>query len=253
MKTSVHIGGLLGIALLAVGCQGPSIEGKVVDPFQKPLRDVAISIEKSAYQATTDSSGGYSLKYAPGVFTIRYAKPSFTTVRLELTLTEKTLFQAQAAVLYPIPSEAGLYHIGTSDLTALVSSQTARINSVGSMSSEHRYYATGDFSIRLDAGSAQFIDTYPKPLALVKYGREEGGAFLIYHVINRLGVDDVQYNGMTETKDELLGDERLKLRSVNLTPGRYAFTELGPGPTMISDQAPGKTCFPFVVDAAASK
>ena len=119
------------ICLMLPACS-KNIEGKVTDVFGNGVAGVAIKIDKSNYTTTTDNTGKYSLEYAPGSFSVKYAKSGYTTMRVDLNLQQKTKFPAEEVVMYPIPKEQGVYYIGDKELIKLNFDKTVQQNSAQS-------------------------------------------------------------------------------------------------------------------------
>jgi hypothetical protein len=99
--------GLMSL-LVAEGCSsGPKIVGTVRDFVDRPLPGVVVSIDGSAFRATTDSAGKYEIEYAPGevhlTFTKDNTKDKWQPETLVLKLATATKFPAADIKLFPIP------------------------------------------------------------------------------------------------------------------------------------------------------
>lgn len=113
----------LSALLLALnGCEGGAIRGIVVDPLRQPLADVSVKITNTGFVATSSDNGTYTLKYAPGQFSVTWAKPGYTSANLSLQVTERMQFPADTVILWPAPTQDGLHLLGASSLTPLVRS-----------------------------------------------------------------------------------------------------------------------------------
>lgn len=69
------------------------IHGQITDPFGKGLGAVQVQILKSGFKALSDTTGRYTIDYAPGVFTLRFSQPGFTTVQYLLYTPERDLWE----------------------------------------------------------------------------------------------------------------------------------------------------------------
>jgi len=76
------------------------IEGKVVNSNNKPLRGVKVQVAKSGFLAETDSSGQYSIDYAPGAFTLIFRKDGFCQKTISLNINQKVKFRVETVVLH---------------------------------------------------------------------------------------------------------------------------------------------------------
>jgi hypothetical protein len=84
------------------------IRGKVIDNFGQGIGGVRVSIVGSAYQASTNSSGAYEIRYAPGTFTVSFQRVGYTPGTLPLSLASPTAFPAQTITLHLIPPLNGV-------------------------------------------------------------------------------------------------------------------------------------------------
>ncbi len=101
---------LLAILLpFTIGCERKDIQGLVRDPFGNGLDSVSVQVLKSAFISTTNKKGAYASDYVPGTFMLKFSKPGYTTMHLELAIQQKMRFPAELVVMYPIPPEAGFY------------------------------------------------------------------------------------------------------------------------------------------------
>jgi len=115
--------------LLGAGCSSRDIEGRVTDPFGNGLADVTVQVQKTTFRVTSSRDGHYTIDYVPGTFAVEFAKPGYTTQTLELAIQQKMRFPAEAVILYPIPSNPGLYYLGDRELVLLPRS-TVRVSRI---------------------------------------------------------------------------------------------------------------------------
>jgi len=215
---------VLGVILLT-GCgKNKRIEGKVQDAFGSPLSDVTVKIEKSAFSAKTDGSGQYSLDYAPGPIKLIFSKKGYTTRELTLNIQQKVHFPAEKMVLYPIPTENGLFYIDIDNkrLVKLDKNGTMKEREGGAKS----YYIQPPKNVpTIKAGKSMFIDEVPYRINLATVNKDG----LIYKGdFDILGRYDY-YNGFLEDEGERVGKEKLWVRTVDLSPGLYAWVQIDEG------------------------
>lgn len=221
---------VVSLFFLLNGCSKKNIEGTVSDPFGKGLAGVEVQILKSQFKATTSSDGKYSIEYVPGTFTIQYAKVGYTTHKLDLNIQQKSKFPAELVTLYPIPKSEGFFLQTTSGFQELPSKQ---IKYEISGNAEHHVYRITDnqseqnaqhdiSSISIKAGTAIFVDNYPKSSGLFKIGNNN----ILLEYNNVWGSITYIYNGRIKDKSERVGVEELLLRKVELQPGSYAWCEV---------------------------
>lgn len=160
---------MLMVVLLLNGCGSSEIQGTVKDPFGNNMEGVEVTIEKSDLKSSTGKDGRYSIPYVLGTFILKYSKSGYTTQKITLTITEKTRFPAQTVMLYPIPTEPGLYLIGEKNLIKLSPSkivmQEIRKKSGDAMrdmlrldESQVNFYPDKVMESPLKPGKSQFID-----------------------------------------------------------------------------------------------
>jgi len=253
---------LLGIALILLsGCGSSEIQGIVKDPFGNGLDGVTINIINSELKSSTDKNGGYVIKYVMGTFTVQYAKPGYTTQKINLNLQEKTRFPAQPVILYPIPTEAGIYYIGDKNLIKLpiseIVSQEIKEKSrealFGLGKSHIKYFPSKLIELSVKEGKAQFIDRISKPLASMRLSKD---GFFVYLISVAGGIEfKVVYDGSVSGESNKIGEEKLLVRTMECKPGTYAFVEMFKNPLGVTLPKPKGNCFAFFVktkDAADS-
>ncbi len=238
MAAFLALGSLTGCGIVAPRAV---IVGQVVDQAGRPLEGVAVTVHQSAYAATTGADGRYEVDFAPGAFVVQYAKPGMTTIRVNHTIQAATEFPAANIELLTIPSDPGLYWLSDGGPVLLERAGIERQNvSEGFFSSEHKYFCTGEGTVKLKAGRVRFVDTSPA----VVLPALAGGYGLLYH--ENSGTD--VYNGVFQDTKDYVGEQRLVVRSFDAKPGKYAFV------TFVGDRAESRKldikagCFPFVVE-----
>lgn len=98
------------ISLILSSCGNPTINGKVVDIFDKPIEGVKISIEGTSLETYSNTSGLYHSDYVPGPISLIFRKKGFTPENLQLEIAEKMEFPAKDVMMIEIPHD-GLYYI----------------------------------------------------------------------------------------------------------------------------------------------
>lgn len=238
MVAFLALGSLVGCGIVAPRAV---IVGQVVDQAGRPLEGVAVTVQQSAYAATTGVNGRYEVDFAPGAFVVQYAKPGMTTILVNHTIQAATEFPAANIELLTIPTEPGLYWLSDGGPVRLDPATIERQNvSEGFFSSEHKYFCTGEGTVKLKAGRVRFVDTSPA----VVLPALAGGYGLIYH--DKSGTE--VYNGVFQDTKDYSGEQRLVVRSFDAKPGKYAFvTFTGDKPESRKLDTKGG-CFPFVVE-----
>ncbi len=259
-KNNLRIAILIIMAALlsfAFGCSKKDIGGVTKDPFGKGISGVSVHILKTQFKSTTDGNGRYSLDYVPGTFTIQYSKDAYTTIRLDLAIQQKSKFPAEPIVMYPIPKEKGIHYIGGSKLIQLQLEpviQTEERRSGYFPVTRYRYYMANKLTdgselqakdvLSIKPGKATFIDTFPQLIKLVKLAN---GNIIQDYSSGFAGSRNYHYNGLQDDKGHHVGEEKLLLRNVELTPGNYAWC--GMVEMILGGIRPDKSlpCFPFIV------
>lgn len=102
---------LFVLSLAALGCRRTPpapvalIEGEVIDNFGRPVRGAVAAIRDSAFRATTDERGHFSLPFAPGSFTLRIEADRCTPFTRDLQVTQAVRYPLGTKMLYRIPDE----------------------------------------------------------------------------------------------------------------------------------------------------
>jgi hypothetical protein len=212
----------------------------VVDHAGKPVDGVTVSIVNSAYAATTGVDGRYRVEFAPGAFTVRYAKPGMTTTTVTHAIQVPTEFPAANIEMLTIPEEQGLYFLADTGLVRIDRAQMERQTSAdGWFSVGYKYHCTSEGSLKVKAGKVRFVDTTPGAVLPAM----TGGYGLVLDETTREG-----FNGVFKDEKQRLGEEELVVRSFDAKPGRYAFV------TFKSDRSDNMKldiesgCYPFAVE-----
>lgn len=252
MKIKTAFVFLIMASILIIGCEkNEKIEGKVEDIFGNPLKDVTIKIQKSTFSSTTDGSGSYSLDYAPGTIALVFSKPGFTTSNLELNIQQKTRYPAEVITLYPIPQEDGVFYIDIANRRLVKLEENGKIETIKpkdyfSLSTSYRHYARNynPLTLTIKSGKAMFIDRSPYK-ARFSSVKENG---LIYGGNSNIEGNDV-YSGFLQDAVSKIGDEKLIIRTVELSTGSYALVNMLGNNDNIPKE--GGSVFGFQVEAAA--
>lgn len=98
--------------LLAVACGEPArITGRVVDNFGAPVESATVRVQDSAFLTTTNSTGEFSLEYAPGSFTIVIEGPVVETTR-DLNIAQLVPYPLGQVDVVRLPAGAGVHIAG---------------------------------------------------------------------------------------------------------------------------------------------
>ncbi len=84
----------------------PVIVGEVIDNFGHPVQGAVLTIRDSAFRATTNERGAFSLPYAPGTFTFRIEADHCAPFARELQVTQAMRYPLGTKMLFRIPDES---------------------------------------------------------------------------------------------------------------------------------------------------
>ena len=199
-----------------------------------------MSIQQSAYKATSGPDGRYTIPFAPGTFKVVYTMDGTTSTSVEHSIQGEVAFPAADIQLYPKPTEAGVYLL-TDDGPRKLQSATMdkQTLSGGWYSSEQKYFCTAEGDLTTTAGKVRFIDAFPATMLPAK----AGGYGLLLH---KKG-EETPFNGVFKDTKEYVGDERLVIRSFDVEPGNNAFVTFGEEGRAGRKIDPEAGCLPFKV------
>lgn len=235
----------VSVALVCCACTA-KISGTVEDPFGKPLKEVAVTIENSDFRAATDERGRYEIPYAAGTFRVKYSAPGYTTAVLPLSLNERSDYPASKVILFPRPAHPGMYLFRDAGLEAITRVEVEEHKTESSFTTRLRYFTKGMGKwAAVKPGEVSFADTESREITLVKLAPDG----LIYDVSFSFMVPSTNFDRGVSAEKVEVGEEKLVIRKARLTPGDYAWVVMGQqGLTPLA--APGKTCYPFHVNSA---
>jgi hypothetical protein len=227
---------------MLVAC-GPRarIVGEVHDGFGHPLRDVDVSIPTTTFKDTTGSSGKYSVAFAPGKFSVNFAKPGYSSFSLNQEVSVETKVPLEVVTLYKHPDSNGIWLLGSSDYEVIPAGKlvvSGADRKVFAWVYQMSYRVTGHFA-QIPAQSVyQFIDSSPEPLMLMKVSDQ---GMLAKRAEGFMGIGNTTGTVVKETAKKV--DSNMALREVSLEPGRYAYVRHD-GSGRFSDPV-----FPFEIQA----
>jgi hypothetical protein len=214
------------------------VVGEVHDGFGKPLGDVEISMQTTAYKATTGSNGRYAVPFAPGKFTMSFQRLGYSTYSVTQEISVETTVPLATVTLYKRPPEQGVWFFGSSDYVQIRQGRlvTARGKPRDSGWLLQTNYQLGNDFTRLSQQKVyRFLDSSPAPLALFKVSAEGVLAARLERWF------ESQIRG-TRIKDETKRvEDGMTVREASLGQGRYAYVKVDPE-GRISDPV-----FPFEV------
>jgi len=222
------------------------IEGIVFEGgFEKPLKDVSVTIKGTTFESKTNSEGKYSLDFAPGKFDVRYSKPRYTEKMLSLEVTQKTRVPAEKVALWRIPDKQGLFLFGTSDYKPLskctISGKTKDLGfSWNKPIFEHTWSVAGEFTA-INVGNLKFMDSDPNPIGLFKIMDANG---LVLHRLTYWGGGAKDQSQQLKEVTEKIGED-MTFRTTQLDPGRYAF--IGKKPVGLLQSGPSDPAYCFEI------
>jgi hypothetical protein len=201
------------------------IVGDVSDGFGAPLSNVAVSIEGTAFTASTSGRGHYGIQYVPGKIKLSFNKDGYLPVVLDLEIATESKFPAHLITLIKIPPSQGIFFFGGSEYVPVTKGKIAEEKKEFAFSWDNPLV---DYSYLAEGGSLpverrpvlKFIDNVPVPMILLRI--KEG----------RLIFKQTRYWGKTEDKFDLVKANVIQLRDrlticeVSLEIGKYAFVAM---------------------------
>lgn len=91
------------------GCHHERVTGVVCNVQGEALPGVAVMVEGTAFQDTTDALGQYAVPYEPGLVVLAFNKSGYTPGRLELEAQVGGALQASPVRLWRLPTQHGVY------------------------------------------------------------------------------------------------------------------------------------------------
>jgi hypothetical protein len=229
MRTWFLVGLTATLGLVSCGPKA-RIVGEVHDGFGKPLAGVAVSIPNTAFQTMSGSSGKYTLPFAPGKFSVAFAKADYSSYNLAQDVSVETTVPLALVTLYKRPQEQAIWLCGSSDYVQvrqgrLATSGADRKNFAWVYQMSYR--VAGDFTKVPRQKAYQFMDNFPAPLALLKVSDQ---GVLATRSEGFMGMGDTRGTVIKEETKEVA--DGMTLREVLLEPGRYAYVKLDRDPVM---------------------
>ena len=98
------------VLLLAAGCDRTlTVRGAVVDVKGAALPGVAVTVDGTEIQTTTDGVGKYVLRCAAGPVELDFIKTGYTRGRLSVPATGSRTLEVTEVMLWPVPPHQGVY------------------------------------------------------------------------------------------------------------------------------------------------
>ncbi|MGO9129968.1 MAG: carboxypeptidase-like regulatory domain-containing protein [Polyangia bacterium] len=240
----VSLIGCAGTVLLLLASCGPKarVVGEVRDGFGKPLPDVEVSIPTTAYKDRTGSNGKYAIPFAPGKFSLTFARAAYSNYSVNQEVSVETTVPLAAITLYKHPPEKGIWLFGDNDYVAippgkLISAGGDRRNFAWTYQTTFR--VAGDFTRVMQQKVFRFLDDSPEPLALLKVSDQ---GILATRAESWMGLGNTLG---TRIKEDIKGvADDMMVREVSLGPGQYAYVRLDQNSGRLSGPV-----FPFAVQA----
>ncbi len=227
-----------------LGCSStPAIEGVVTDHAGAALDGVRVTVRKSAYEATTNEQGRYTLAYAPGRFDVAYQLDGYTTTVVELDIQESVNFPAAAVELIPIPAGPGLYMLtaaGTEPLTP--GKMEKQVASASWFETSYKIFCTADGGPEVSAGTIRVVDTLPDVV-----GPARLGGYGLVRQPKDMAEEIEAYDGVFTDEKARVGEQGLTVRTLQVTQGQHAFVGLLTDRSGVQNVDVAKPCYPFLV------
>ncbi len=102
----------LGLAL--VGCGGPTLEGRVVDPWGHKIADATVTVEGVAEEMITDEAGSFEIETERGAtLTLMAGAEGYikSTEIVRVPRSKNVDLPAPEILLYPDPEQPGFYAV----------------------------------------------------------------------------------------------------------------------------------------------
>ena len=214
----------LGISIIfgLLSCKKAAIQGKVVDPFQNPINNVKVTIMGSTFSDITNSNGEYSIEFAPGAdINISFTKKDFANASLKFIISTESRFPAATLVMYPSPSEEGLYYLTKESYRPMIK---AKYLDHFEGSGEYGYYS----------GTEIFPDNFPKikisdSLVFIDNTEGESHLWLVNEVGNRF--PNWVFFDINSVRDAVIpsytypnNSAKFKIYSYKLKKGNYVYS-----------------------------
>lgn len=122
---------LVLLSIMVISCGEPTINGKIMDNFNKPISDLEVSIKGTSLKTNTNSNGEYSINFVPGSdIKINFSKENYLNSEITVNIATKDDFPAETVNTYKIPSEKGVFLVGKEDYINIpkVNVKSERVN-----------------------------------------------------------------------------------------------------------------------------
>jgi hypothetical protein len=234
--------GTAATAVLLLASCGPKarVVGEVRDGFGTPLRDVEVSIPTTAFKDRTGSNGKYAIPFAPGKFSLGFARSGYSSYSVNQEVSVETTVPLATITLYKHPPEKGIWLFGDNDYVAirpgkLISAGGDRRNFAWTYQTTFR--VSGDFTKVIQQKLFRFLDDSPEPLALLKVSDQ---GILATRAESWMGLGNTLGTRIKEDTKGVADD--MMVREVSLGPGQYAYVRLDQNSGQLSEPV-----FPFDV------
>lgn len=215
---------VLSTAILQLAC-GPKaqIAGEVRDGFGQPLPGVEVTIPATAFKAVSGSDGRFVMPFAPGRFSVQFAKPGYTAHSLAQDVAVETKVPLAPVALYKLPESQGLWAFGARDYVPV---QPVKLQVTGgdrtnfAWSYQKTYRVGGQFAQLPRQTPHRFMAQVPGQLVLVKVS---SAGVVATRSENFMGFGEDTVKALKDTVQTIAED--LSLREVELQPGRYAYVK----------------------------
>ena len=214
-----HLGTKLFIiaCVLLSGCEKDRrIHGTVRDIFGTPLAGVEVKINNTAFRSASNEVGSFGIDYAPGQFTLRIAKQGFTTLALDINISQKSDYPIGDVVLVPLPPEADAVYLFDERKKSLVhlpslATVVRSEKNAGWMESDVSFSLNYKNEVieslrrgddvpdepELTVGTVRFVGADLDESRLLRLRSGEGGLLHSFQ-INSMGREDVYYDAPSE-------------------------------------------------------
>ncbi len=175
---------ILVSSILLFSCGEPTINGKVIDNFNKPVSDFNVAIKGTSLKTKTNSNGKFSIDFVPGNdIKILFTKKGYTKSEVSVNISTKDDYPLETINTFKVPNTETILFMGENDYVEIPNSkivsdaisyyETIRAGNgfdiYASFKGRNYYAKIDDNKIpTFKSGNVKFADTSPLPISLVK-------------------------------------------------------------------------------------
>ncbi len=201
-----------------------ALNGKVVDGFEKVLKDVEVKVKGIKSTAKTDENGQYKIKFDPGKVEISFKKKGYSPRKFTFNIHDASDVPMKKLRLWEIPETGGMFVVRMNDYK-----KVEKVNFYSERDDDSiRFYTKGGpTQVLCPSGS---LEQGRIEMMVLDYSKEE--PLVVGKKLYRISEENSIGSIIFKTKDWRFGyvdDEYVKisnrvgLRYIDLEPGRYFY------------------------------